>query len=381
MIKKLFFGLFALLFFAAPAHAMQYIKSVQPFTITIAASTASNTYTLPKSVTTANAVIFYNGITSAELSGSYMNWETREELTSTNTVTCNRNNSTTSAVICAGTVVEFQSAALEGFDSQCGTITIPSASASNTATINTVTTANSAVFFLGFTGSGASTAAGNFFSTLALTNATTVTATRGTAATGFTATVGYCVVDFNSAILKSIQPKSVTLSSANTSDTQAISSVTPGNTILLYNGLTSTNNTLSNLYYNFQLSNATTVTLTRTGTATTARTINFTALEFASGILNSSVQRGAVALASVTSNTASLSPGISTSLGFVNWIGFSTTATSNPETLADIVLTNATTVTAAKNTAGVTTSTVSWEALEFPAPTIAGDAIWFGMPF
>lgn len=75
---------------------------------------------------------------------------------------------------------------------QRGTITIAGSSTSNTATITSVNTAKSIISLLGTASTETSTA--NVLAHVALTNATTVTATRG-GSTG-SLVVGYQVVEY-----------------------------------------------------------------------------------------------------------------------------------------------------------------------------------------
>ena len=75
---------------------------------------------------------------------------------------------------------------------QRGTIVIAAASASNTATITSVNTAKALITMLGAESTDTSVA--NTMTRLALTNATTVTASRG--GTTGSVTVGYQVVEY-----------------------------------------------------------------------------------------------------------------------------------------------------------------------------------------
>jgi hypothetical protein len=115
--------------------------------------------------------------------------------------------------------------------------------------------------------------------------------------------------------------------------------------------------------YHLQLTDATTVTGTRTGTSSSTRTINFTALEFASGVVNS-LQRGTVPISSTTSADATIgSVDISRTLLNMPW--FSTNGGSTNERMATAKLLNATTVRGERNSSGSTDSTPAYEVLEF----------------
>jgi hypothetical protein len=347
------------------------VKTVQEFTITVGSGSTSNTYTLPTSVTVANAVIWWANQTTDDASGTGRFNEVclRVALTGTNQVTATRGSSATTSSTVYGTVVEFQSSALTANGVQAGTISVASSSATGTATLSNAVGSLAVVFYLGFSGPTASTTSANFFPTLVLTNSTTVTATRNTATT-FILTVGYAVVDFNSSVVNSVQARSKTLSTTTTSDTDTITSVVTANTVLIYNGINTSATAFSTFEYWLQLTSATQVTLSRGGTASGSRTITYTVLEFVSGVLNSAPQRGSISLVSVTSNTASLSPSISTTYGLVNYTGWSySSGTNAPNTMPGETLTNASTITGNLNTSNANTTKIGYEAVEFTPPS------------
>lgn len=343
--------------FLPTSGAVQYIQSIQTFSITIASGSTSNTATI-SSVNTSNAYIAFGGqITSATAINSAT---ARVALTSATVVTATRNTSTATTTIVSGTVVEYTSSAVVSI--QSGTITVTGTS--NTATISSVTTANSAVFYLGQSSSSATTGGSSvFYTDLTLTNATTVTAKTNTSLGAPGNIIGFAVIQFQAAIINNIQQFSLTTATAATSITQTITSVVTANTMIAYGNSTSAVNGYTNAIYILSLTNSTTVTLTRTGTNTSSRTINFTVIEFVSGILNS-LNRGTTALTSATSNTATIGA-VNTAKSFVNFCGYNSLAAAEASVEASIVLTNSTTVTSAVNTASASTTTTSWEIVEF----------------
>ncbi len=346
--------------FSAASAATGIIHSIQPFEITIGTSATSNTATIT-SVDTSKSVIFFGGFTTTHNGNTYREFFPRVELTNGTTVTAYRDTSSASQTVTVrGTVVEFESAAVTSV--QAGTINMASSSASGTATISAVTTSRAAVFYLGNTNTTSTTSPQSVLVRTDLTNSTTVTATRATANTAVL-TVGYCVVEFAASVVSSVQQRSVTLSTSSTSSSDTISSVNTGRTLLLYNGSTSSTSTLSNFLYNLELTAATTVTLIRTGTSTTSRTINYTAVEFATGIVNS-LQRDTTAISAATSADAAVSS-VNTSKTLCNWTGFSSDGGSTDARFATAKLLNATTVRCEKNTSGGTDSTPGWEVVEF----------------
>jgi hypothetical protein len=167
---------------------------------------------------------------------------------------------------------------------QAGTVSITGTNKTGTATISSVTMANAALIFLGWTGpitTGVSMAYDMPYITL--TNSTTVTATRCTGYTGHDLTVAFMVVEFTS--LKSCQYGTISVATGSTSGTAAITSVNTAKAVLLYLGTNgSTNITMVEAYHCVQLSltNSTTVTATRySGASGGALTVGFCVAEFA----------------------------------------------------------------------------------------------------
>lgn len=109
---------------------------------------------------------------------------------------------------------------------------------SATATISSVTTANSVIIYNGYqtTQTGRdSEQFGGIYAKVVLTNSTTVTAsTFDTAAAGAVVVKGY-VVEFKSSVIQSVQVKEFVFGSASTK-TISISSVTLANSAILYCG-------------------------------------------------------------------------------------------------------------------------------------------------
>lgn len=342
-----------------------YVTSVQLFEITIATGATSNTATIT-SVDTTKAWIWYCGQNWSAGTGSNTH-VSRCDLTGATTVTAQRNSSSgTDTATVRGYVFETTASLIASV--QPGTISVTATNATGTATVSATT--KGVVFHLGVTSNSSTSVLGNFENALDLSG-TTVTATRGS--TTGTMTVGFVVVDFQSAIIQNIQQQSKTLTSNSTSDTDTISAVTTANTLLIWNGIFSNSSIEANSYYNTVLTNTTTVTLNRTGTSTTSRTIKYTALEFITGVLN--VKReGTTAIASAASADSAITS-VDVTKALLCYCGFSTTASTASEVLATAKLLDATTVRAQKGVAGSTTSTPAWMVPEFTTGTgIAFDA-------
>lgn len=161
---------------------------------------------------------------------------------------------------------------------QYGTITITGSNTSATATITSVNTATSVALVLGETLPNT----GSFTSdemSLALTNQTTLTATRvGNAISS--PQLQYVVVEWATAVVQSRQTFAIAMTAGNGSGTATISSVATAKTVLFWAGNTTTNATNIDSDAGFYtLTNATTVTASRPSTVGTL-TLYGTALEF-----------------------------------------------------------------------------------------------------
>lgn len=336
------------------------IKSIQQVAITIGTGATSNTATI-SAVDTSKSVIIWNGFNTDHTGSSAAEVFTRIALTNATTVTASRNTSSGSfSVIVRATVVEFTSSMVNSV--QAGTIAFNTSQTSNTATITSVNTSYATVLWLGAITDYTSNSANTVLSSVQLTNATTVTANRNTAG-GTNMTVGYMVVEFQAAVIQSIQPRAVTLATNATSSTDTISSVSTGNTLLLHNGSTAVSANWANAFYYTSLAGSTSVTLARTGTSSTSRTIYYTVLEFVSGVLNS-LQRSTTAISGTSADTTIT--GVNTAKTLCNWCGQHTlnTASQYQNIFATAKLLDATTVRGEKNSTS-TSSTASWEAVEF----------------
>jgi hypothetical protein len=135
--------------------------------------------------------------------------------------------------------------------------------------------------------------------------------------------------------------------------------------LVIYNGLapSSIGIGFTNGTATYELTNATTVTVTRAGQTGAINTVcYFTVVQFAATALNGTAQRGLITLTSQTSNTATISS-VTTSKSLVNWGNFRATSGNSNVSMNALTLTNATTVTDTLNTAG--TVTASYEVIQF----------------
>jgi hypothetical protein len=159
---------------------------------------------------------------------------------------------------------------------QRGSITIAGASTSNTATITSVNLTTSIVTYLGCTLVGAENP-DHAFARVTLTDATTVTATKGAGTGGADNVVlNYDVVEFVSGALKSVQRGTITCAAGTA--TATISAVNTAKSAIQLLGFSTVNSGAFNTWLpRIELTDATTVTATATATDAT---VGYQVVEF-----------------------------------------------------------------------------------------------------
>lgn len=214
---------------ASPSAAY---SSIQHFSITISGTNTSATATI-SSVDTSLSTIMWGGI-ACQNDTQADDDLARITLTNGTTITATRvGNTTGHDVTIKGTVVEWDSDWIQSI--QRGTITITNGGgASATATISSVTTANTYVAYLGHTHARAAGISMGIWPVVSLTNSTTVTATANAAPSASQdVVVSYEVVEFKSAVVDSIQYAQHTGTATGTTQDVTISAVTTGDCIVI----------------------------------------------------------------------------------------------------------------------------------------------------
>lgn len=344
----------------------QLIKQIIRGSITIAATSSSNTATIP-AVDTRYAAIFYNGFTTANTAAMDARLQyPRLSFSDKTTVSAVTNTAdATYARTVYFTVVEFYPWAIRSI--QTGTILLNGVSSAN-ATINAVNTSNSVVLFQGQTHSTNSDTFNYIQGNLELANSTTVTARKDSGAVN-ALTIGYCVIEFNQGIVKSVQQVSATIAASSTSITAAISSVDTANSMLVFQGFTTSTFATNDTRYipRADLTNATTVTFTRSGSPSITNPCRAAVVEF-HPIFIRQKQKGTTAIGSgAASNTSAITP-VDRNKTLMAWSGFTDSANhaANPAvTYGSIELTDGSTITARRGASNTDTVTVGWEAIEF----------------
>lgn len=157
---------------------------------------------------------------------------------------------------------------------QRGTIALAAPALTNTATITSVDVNNSRLMYLG-TITNADGPDGEAFARVALTNATTITATRGMVDTG-DATVSYELIEYWPMVMRTVQRGTIAVTGTGT-----ITAVTTAKSTLDNLGISSTSITTDprDTQTYAVLTNATTVTATRTAAADTV-TLGYQVIEW-----------------------------------------------------------------------------------------------------
>lgn len=187
------------------------------------------------------------------------------------------------------------------------TVTIAGGATSGTTTITSVDTSLTALIVNGWINSTSSDANGKVQGYVQLTDATTVTATRG--ASSANATVVYVdVVTFDTSMIQSIQYVSGAMASGDTTKAITISAVTVNNTVVHYLGSDGTGSK-GTAQLAGELTTTTNINCFRvsTGAATTGY---FVVIEFKSAVLNSAVRL--IKKNSSSSSTTAVSPTVTT---------------------------------------------------------------------
>lgn len=167
-------------------------------------------------------------------------------------------------------------------------------------------------------------------------------------------------------VIKSIQRGTINLG-ASASGTATITAVDVNNSIARYLGNTYGTDlatTTSAGLHLVTLTNATTVTATRVNAGPGTSIVSYEVVEYYPGQIKR-VQRGTMSLAGVTSNTATITA-VDTTKAQLELLGTDTNEANGfpGQYMANIVLTNATTITATKGIA-TSTVTVSYQVTEF----------------
>lgn len=342
-----------------------YIKSVQHLSITILSGGTSKTATI-NSVNTTYSVTLLNGFSIAgDPSIDFKSQLPRVEFTNSTTITAFINTAGTTDLTAYVCVIEFYPAAITSI--QRGTTSFISSDTSKVVTITSVTTANAALFWNGYTTSGGGITGANLWRA-ALTSATQVT--WNASLSGNSGTLSWCVVEFNSSIINNIQKISATsaLAAANTDTT--ITSVVTGNSLSLWGGMTSQQTggpVWANIAHYGFLQSATNFRFTRVGAVdNVSRTMNATVVEFKSSAVKS-VQASQINIPVSTTTVNTTITAVGKNYSFTSMCGFSNDSAvpvSSGRVFPGTFINTTTSETSVRGTGTTSSTTAAWEVIE-----------------
>lgn len=344
------------------AGGSSLIDSVEQVSVAITGTDTSNTATIT-SVDTARTTIFYQGFTSAFNAATAMD-ETGAygTLTSSTVVTFTRNTGTSgSDCVHRAIVVQWASGVLDGVE--YGTVTITDTNSSNTATISSVTTTDSAITYIGNSSDTNGTAYSRVFGSCAITSATQVTGYKGNTANAIT--IGFCVTEFAASVLDQ-STEQFNINVTVLTNTATISTSTEGQTLCFYGGFqcTSANANWQKWGY-IQQTSDTVFTATRSD-STNDFTIYGTAVKFKSADVASRNEGVAtIAINQTVQDTTITSVDTSKTITVFLGANVGTTNTILRETASTVYQTSSTNIRVERDTADVAdTAGAGWQAME-----------------
>lgn len=345
------------------------LRSVQYGTVVIAANSASGTATLSTAVDTTRSYARFLGWLTGDL--SYVSAQDHPDIVLTNSTTVTATTSTTNATNTRTVyfaVIQFATGAVSSIQTSA---IVLNGVASNTATINSVDTTRAWTEWAGSIQSGASNDWNYHPGSCQLTDATTVTALKNSAAVN-ALTVRCITIEMASGYTDSVQTITTLIAAGATTGDTVITAVTDGDTMLSWGGWI-LDLFASNVYARYPYTHRTSTTnvrATRGATsATTARTY-CAVVEFAAGYV-SSRQAGQTAIATTTQTKDNAISSITLQYSLLSWLGETSNgsgAGNGAIFFAANSLTSTTNVRQERGSATSTTVTTSWEVLQ-SAPT------------
>lgn len=347
-----------------------YVFSVQPFSITIPNGGPTPILSASQLISPVGSLAFIiwdhnqsTGTTNTSISAAAVT------LTNPGLVTATRNTSGVASIIAMGYVVDAKPTLVNSV--QYGTVTIASGATTGTGSVTATNASYTSCIMNGYYGSINSFGCASVLPRVDVSG-TTVTATRAVSA-ATTITVGYCIIEWNSAACaQTVQNFQRSWAATPTSETFSITTVNPDNTICFYGGGTLAINAGRQAMQMGQLINASQFRIDiAVGALGAAAVFNTSIVEFIPAVMRQPVQRGTITLNAVTSNTATIAA--LSDFGIVNNLGYTTSnAAAQYNTCpVNLAATNSTTITGTRNTAtGI--DICSYEAIDFSlnSPTI-----------
>jgi hypothetical protein len=255
---------------------------------------------------------------------------------------------------------------------QPGSCTINTAASTCTYTISPsiTTTANAILIWNGTNSSDTAAQDNRDAATIAITNATTITATRGTAV-AFTLQVNFTIVEFASGV-NSIQAGTIAIASGGGSSNTATISSVGANAFVLFQGC-SAPSSLSNSFIpcGVTLTNATTVTAVVGASASVTQTVGYMVADLGSSIV-SAVQQEATSMTSGSTSDTDTITSVTVGNVLLMYGGYSSQVAQTYPGAYRTALTNGTTVTKTRAGSNASARTVYYTAVSFAASALNG---------
>lgn len=256
---------------------------------------------------------------------------------------------------------------------QFGTVSLNGSSATGTATISAVTTANTAIAHLGANGTATNFSLNLDWVVWSLLSTTSVQMAANTS--GGTTTGGFCAIEFKAAALQSLQFVSDTAAPAVATRNHAISAVTLANAFQVYAGQWSSSTPVSSALQYGQLNSTTNLLIGTTSGGSISINYSTFIVELVSGLVETGCQRGLITLTAAATNTASISA-VNTAHAILTHNGNSTNGANWNATVTDLILTSGTVVTV--NSGVSQTGNTSYEVIALnPAAAAANPNAWY----
>jgi hypothetical protein len=256
------------------------VQSVQYGTLTLN-GVSSNTATITSVDTSRSAVTHLGATGNRTASQEYGYYECVLDLQNATTVRAVRSNPTDACTV-SYAVVQFRSHIIQSL--QQVSVAIGSTSATQDATISSVTTSNTILLWGGMNNAG-----GASISFLAdrrpytfLFNSTTVRSNRNQAGSTAGVTTRVAVIEFKTGVLKSVQRTQTTIAASNTTRDTTITSVNTELSLAMYLGLSNqtADSSFSDTYFTQELTSATNHRALRGASPTDVVDISFEIAEF-----------------------------------------------------------------------------------------------------
>lgn len=263
------------------------VVSIQNVLMAGTDSVASTTHTITSVSTTRTAVFNRTGHSMVQTPNNPVNPSSylhRYTLTNATTLTKVRFTGAANRSDLALVVVEFAASVVASI--QYGSITVNAPGTTGTATITSIDTARSVVAALGHsTDSPESSLGGEGSASVTLTNATTVTATKGGGGT-YGITISFMVIEFAVGQVKSIQNVEILGNDSVATNTLTITSVSTTKTLVInrtggsWTPSPGSGNSIPAIFHRFILTNSTTLTKVRNSAPATRQYLQVAVLEF-----------------------------------------------------------------------------------------------------